>query len=116
MALRQGDIYWGHFPSGMRRPLIVVSREELNRGLYAVVVPCTTGRLNERSGLPSCVVFHAGQFGLPRSCVAQAEMIQVTEKANLDVESGAVGRLDSETLRDLVKAIGYVLDAELEPQ
>ena len=62
--VRQGDIYLADLPAAGRRPVVVVSRDALNRGGYATVVAFTTARLPERRSLPTCVFFRAGEFGL----------------------------------------------------
>lgn len=115
MTLKPGQIYWAHLEGPARRPVIAVSREELNRGNYVVVVPLTSQGLETRWSLPNCVPFREGQFGLTKACVAQAEAIMQAHADELDRESGPLGTLDAVTLRAVVKAIGYVLGAEFEP-
>jgi len=112
--MEPGEIYWADLGAG-RRPVIVVSREDLNRGNYAVVVLCTTQRIAIRSTLPNCVRFHAGDFGMPNDCVAQCEAIYALEKTEIDTSSGTIGKLDDVRLRDVIKAIGYALDSDCEP-
>ena len=96
-------------------PVIVVSRENLNRGNYALVVVCTSARFAVRSTLPNCVPFRAGQFGFVSDCVAQCENMLSIEKAQLDLASGPVGTLDDMALRDVIKAIGHVMESDCEP-
>ena len=112
--MEQGEIYWVLLPAG-RRPAIIVSREDLNQGNYVVVVLCTTQRFAVRSGLSNCVPFHAGEFGLPNDCVAQCEAIYALEKMEIDSSAGMIGKLDETRLRDLIKAIGHVIDSDCEP-
>ena len=112
--MRPGEIYWADLASG-RRPAIVVSREELNRGSYVVAVLCTTSQFTTRAALPNCVAFHVGEFGLPRDCVAQCEAITFIDQTNLDLATGVLGTLDATRLRDLIKAVGYVLESDCEP-
>ena len=115
MSLTPGEVYWADLGDGERRPVIVVSREELNRGEYVVVVPLTSARLEARRNLPNSVPFQAGQYGFKKDCVAQAEAIASLHISYLDLETGAIGTLDSEDVRELTRAIGYVIAAELEP-
>ena len=96
-------------------PVIVVSRENLNRGNYALVVVCTSARFAVRSTLPNWVPFRAGQFGFVSDCVAQCENMLSIEKAQLDLASGPVGTLDDMALRDVIKAIGHVMESDCEP-
>jgi mRNA-degrading endonuclease toxin of MazEF toxin-antitoxin module len=96
-------------------PVIVVSREVLNRGRYALVVPCTSSRFTLRSKLANCVPFPAGKFGFTVDCVAQCENMLSIDLTQLDLEAGPRGILDDESLRNLVKAIGYVIESDCEP-
>jgi len=64
MNVNQGEIYAGLVHDPQRRPVIVISRDELNRGDYVVCVPCTKTRFEIRSQLPNCVPFEKGQFGM----------------------------------------------------
>ena len=109
-----GEIYLADLETG-QRPVIVVSREELNRGHYVVVVLCTSARFSARSALPNCVPFRASQFGLDKDCVAQCETITFIERSQLKAAHGALGVLDESSLRELIRAIGYVMDADCEP-
>jgi len=42
--IRPGEIYMADFAEAGPHPVIVLSREELNRGRYALVVICTSAR------------------------------------------------------------------------
>jgi mRNA-degrading endonuclease toxin of MazEF toxin-antitoxin module len=112
--MEPGEIYWVD-PATGRRPGIVVSRESLNQGNYVVMVLCTTRRFAVRSRLPNCVPIHAGEFGMPSDRVAQCEAIYALEKGEIDAASGTMGRLDAARLRDVIKAIGEVIDSDCEP-
>jgi len=112
--MEPGEIYIADFPETGPHPVIVVSREDLNRGHYALVVVCTSSRFAVRSQLPSCVPFQAGQFGFTADCVAQCENILSIDKKQLDLSAGPVGVLDEGALRDVVKAIGYVIESDCE--
>src|SRR5688500_18527398 len=96
-------------------PVIVVSREELNRGRYALVVVGTSTRFAVRNKLPNCVPFRAGDFGFTADCVAQCENILSIDKTQLGLAGGAIGVLNDMALRDVIKAIGYVIDSDCEP-
>ena len=114
LNMKPGEIYWADLAVG-RRPIIIVSREDLNRGNYAVAVLCTTVLFAVRSTLLNCVPFHAGEFGLPQDCVAQCETIMFVDKQDIDLATGALGVLDDARLRDVIKAIGHVIDSDCEP-
>ena len=108
-----GEIYMADLGEATPHPIIVVSREELNRGDRAVVVLCTSQKFAIRSTLPHCVPFQAGQFGFTKDCVAQCENIFLVGKDALDPQP--VGVLDPMALRDVIKAIGNVIDSDCEP-
>lgn len=114
--MRPGEVYYADFgPVAGVRPVIVLSRESLNRGTTVMVVPCTTQRFAARSAMPSCVPFRAGEFGMTENCVAQAEALQAILRDALDADGGPLGTLDDLTLRDLVKAVGYAIESDCEP-
>lgn len=113
--MEQGEIYLADFPQAGRRPVIILSRESLNRGTYALVVVCTSARFSVRRSLPNCVPFQAGEFGLTADCVAQCENIIAIHKDQLDNPAVPIGRLDDLRTRDVIKAIGYVMDSDCEP-
>lgn len=113
--IRPGEVYMADFAQAGPHPIIVISREDLNRGNYALAVVCTSSRYALRSALPNCVPFRAGQFGFAVDCVAQCENILSIELSQLDLVAGPVGILDDATLRDVIKAIGYVIESDCEP-
>ncbi len=121
MPLRPGEIYWAYLEESepgqevRSHRVVVVSREEFNRGGYVVVVPITSSRLETRQHLPNCVSFRAGQFGFDKDCIAQAEAITIREQFDLDLDTGVIDTLDGESMRNVIRAIGYVISAECEP-
>lgn len=52
---------------------------------------------------------------MPKDCVAQAETISFLNTADLDLTTGPLGKLDDLRQRELIKAIGFVFDADCEP-
>lgn len=110
-----GEIYMADFAQAGPHPIIVVSRENLNRGRYVLAVVCTSARFAIRRQLPNCVPFRSGQFGFSTDCVAQCENMVSIEKDDLDLAGGPIGVLDDLVMRDVVKAIGYVMQSDCEP-
>ena len=110
--MQPGEVYMVHLDSG-RRPAIIISREELNRGRYVVAVLCTSAQFAARSVLPNCVPFRAGEFGFTKDCVAQCESILFLDTSRLDATP--VGVLDETAVRDVVRVIGHVMEADCEP-
>ncbi|NOT55422.1 MAG: type II toxin-antitoxin system PemK/MazF family toxin [Deltaproteobacteria bacterium] len=99
--IQPGEIYMADFGLAGPHPVIVVSREELNRGRYALVVVCTSARFAVRRKLSNCV--------------AQCENILSLDQSQIDLVVGPIGRLDEESLRQVIKAIGYVIKSNCTP-
>jgi mRNA-degrading endonuclease toxin of MazEF toxin-antitoxin module len=114
-VIEPGEIYVADFAEAGPHPVIVISREELNRGNYALVVVCTSARFATRSRLPNCVPFQAGRFGFTANCVAQCENVLSIDKTQLDLDAGPISVLDAKALRDVIKAVGYVIESDCEP-
>jgi mRNA-degrading endonuclease toxin of MazEF toxin-antitoxin module len=113
--IQPGEIYSADFEQAGQHPVIVVSREELNRGKYALVVVCTSAHFSVRKSLPGCVPFQAGEFGFTRDCVAQCENMLALQVSQLDLATGPIATLDAVALRSVIKAIGHVIDSDCEP-
>jgi mRNA-degrading endonuclease toxin of MazEF toxin-antitoxin module len=73
--IRPGEIDLADFEEMPPHPIVIVSREELNRGNWVVAVLITSKRFEELSRQPNCVPFRAGEFGLGVDCVAQTESL-----------------------------------------
>jgi len=114
-VIRPGEVYIADFDQAGPHPVIVIPRESLNRGRYALVVVCTAARFAARSTLPDCVPFRAGQFGFLADSVAQRDNILSIEKAQLDLDGGPIGILDEIAMRDIIKAVGHVIESDCEP-
>ena len=118
------DIYSLPFGQGKERRVVVVSRDTLNGGDYVVVVPFTTQKLDERKKLPSCVFVPggiAGPHGVTKDCIAKADEISRILKNEIDWTQGKKGRLPTEYMEQIIKAIRYVirdpdLSAEAQPR
>jgi mRNA-degrading endonuclease toxin of MazEF toxin-antitoxin module len=113
--IRPGAVYMADLDQAGPHPVIIVSREDLNRGRYALVVVCTSARFTTRRALPTCVPFRAGQFGFTVDCVAQCDNILSMEKIQLDLAGGPIGALDEMAMRDVIKSIGHVIESDCEP-
>jgi mRNA-degrading endonuclease toxin of MazEF toxin-antitoxin module len=113
--IQAGDIYYARPEEIDDHKVIVVSREQLNRGNAVVAVLVTSTRFEVRSKLPNNVVFRSGEFGFTKDCVAQGESVSRIPINVLAIEHGPVVRLDDEKMREVIRAIGYAIDAECEP-
>ena len=114
LMIRPGEVYMADTEAG-RRPAVIVSRDELNRGRWVVAVLITSAHFTTRSTLPHCISFRAREFGLTKDCVAQAETITYIAVSDLDLDAGPIGVLDDLRMRDLIKAIGNMLGSDSEP-
>jgi len=112
--IQPGEIYMADVPPGQHR-VVVVSREELNRGKYVVAALITSQKFAIRSTLANCVPLRAGQFGLTQDSVVQGESAGPFRVARIDLAGGPLDKLDDITFRDVIKAIGYVIDSDCEP-
>src|SRR5438067_2480982 len=113
--IQPGEICMADLDDTVPHPVVVVSREELNRGRTVMAVLITSARFAVRSTLPNCVPFRAGLFGLSKDCVAQCEYMLALDVAQLDLANGPMVLLDDVTLRDVIKAIGHVIESDCEP-
>jgi mRNA-degrading endonuclease toxin of MazEF toxin-antitoxin module len=110
--IQPGEIYLADFEEMEPHPVVVVSREELNRRNWVAAVLITSKRFEERSKQPHCVPFRAGEFGLSKDCVAQSESLFSIRREDLGEH---LGTLDEERWRDLVKALGDMMGSDCEP-
>lgn len=113
--IEPGGIYWADFRDQGRHPVIVVSRKSLNNGDSVLAVICTSAKFAVRCNLPNCVPFRAGECGFERDCVAQCENLLTIRKDILETETGRIGILNEIGFREVIRAIGYVVDADCEP-
>lgn len=113
--IRAGEVYLADLDQAGPHPVIVVSRADLSRGRYILVVVCTSARFSLRSTLPNCVPFRAGRFGFTADCVAQCDSMLSIEKALLGLAAGPIGVLDDLSLREVIKTIDYVIESDCEP-
>jgi mRNA-degrading endonuclease toxin of MazEF toxin-antitoxin module len=94
---------------GKRRPLLVVSRDDLNRGNAVQVVPFYSQQLDKRRKQKSCVFFAAGEAGLPKDCVAKCDEMGSIDKIHLDFSEGQLGRVEAPKMKQVVDAIRYCI-------
>ena len=95
--------------------MLVVSRENFNRGDYVTCLMFTSAHFELRKGLPNCVPSRNGELGLSKDCVAQCETLTLLNRWMLDEVSGPIGTLDDMALRDVIRAVGFVIASDCEP-
>ncbi len=104
--MRRGEVWWARRPKPVgRRPVVLASRDEAYgvRGLVTVV-PVTT-RVRD---IPAEVRL-GREEGLPRACVANADIITTIPKAALAEYAGVLG---PEKLSALDQAIRFSVGLE----
>lgn len=110
----RGEVYWfepdptkGSEQAG-RRPVLVISRDAINRASpVVVVVPLTTHR--GQSLYPSEVLVKAPEGGLTKDSVILGLHLRAVAKERL---GRRIGRVDAETMRKIESAVLRVLDIE----
>jgi mRNA interferase MazF len=92
-----------------RRPVLVVSRERLNRILPVVnVVPLTSLKLPGSKIFPNEVLLPAGAGGLARDSIALCYQVRTLDKSRLVVH---LGELNDERLQSqIAQALRFQLD------
>jgi len=113
---KRGEIYKLFAGAGNEdRPVLVVSRDELNRGGRFIAVPFTSQHLETRRSLPNCVLFPKGAFGLWKECVAQADAVTLMEVSELARPQKPIGRVSDVWMKRIIEAISNVVGADLAP-
>lgn len=113
LVMERGQIYLLKPDSqGKQRPVVIVSRDDLNRSHSVVAMPCYSQQLEKRSRLKYCVLLCAGDGNLGKDCVVKADEISYLEKTELDLARGAVGRLKPEKMAQIMAALRYVVRDE----
>jgi len=73
------------------RPVIVFQRDLLNElSATVLAIPLTTNL--RRAALPSCVLIHQGEGGLPSDSVALCHQMRVLDKARLQRKLGTLSQ------------------------
>ena len=112
----QGEIYraWIETTEGEKgRPVVVVSRDDLNTGKYLVIVPFTTKHLEERKKQSNNVFFNKNAFGLTKDCVAQCEAVAQIHKSKLQEPIEPMGCISPPVLQDIQDAIAFVIGMKI---
>lgn len=111
-VVSQGDVWWADLQepagsgAGLRRPVVVVQGEALNRSRIAtaVCVPLTSHL--QWAAAPGNVLLRSRFTGLPRSSVANVSLIVALDRRRL---TERVGRLPSRHLQLVLAGIDVVL-------
>jgi mRNA interferase MazF len=111
--MNRGDVYWavlnptqGSEQSGTR-PVIIVSRDAINRFSSVVVVVPLTDSENKPNLYPSQVLLSKGEGGLDKESVALGEQIRAIAKTRL---RNQIGHLSSQRMAEVAAALKVALD------
>lgn len=92
-----------------RRPVIVVSREEINRALRVVnVIPLTSRKSPQRRIYPNEVLLPAGVAGLSVASIALCYQIRTLDKGRLAQQLGQLW--DAGLRSQIIDALRFQLD------
>ena len=113
MVISQGEIWWADLPEpagsgpGLRRPVVVVQGDPLNRSAIATVV-CVPLTSNVKwATAPGNVLLSSAVTGLPKESVANVSLVVALDKALLGER---VGKLSKAKLDLILSGIDLVLD------
>lgn len=108
----QGEIWWADLPeptgsgSGLRRPVVVVQGNPLNRSRIGTVVCVPLTSNTAWAGAPGNVLLLGRATGLPKDSVANVSQIIAIDRSLLTEQ---VGRLGHKQLAQVLHGIDVVL-------
>jgi mRNA interferase MazF len=90
LTVLPGEVHLADIFEGGTRPVVIVSREELNRGALYLAVPITSSRVDERRRYPNYVYLPSGAGGLRQDSVAVTHLVQPVRTEFLRARWGAL--------------------------
>ncbi len=110
MNPKRGELYvLKSDPAGKPRVIVIVSNDALNRGNGVLAVPFYSQQLEKRKTQPWCAYFHAGGGNLNFDCVAKADELTLTDKADIRLAAGPIGVFDEGQMARLMVAVRHCL-------
>ena len=112
MVISQGEVWWADLPApagsgpGLRRPVVVVQGDALNRSRISTVVCVPLTSNLKWASAPGNVSLPARLTGLPKDSVANVSQIVTVDKVFL---TARVGRLPHAKLQLLLSGIDVIL-------
>ncbi len=98
--MKRGEVWWARLPRPAgRRPVVLVSRDEAYPVRELVLVVPVTGRIR---GIPTEVLLGRDQ-GLPRRCVANADVLTTIPKQVLEEHAGTLSSEKQEALNTALR-------------
>ena len=112
VTIRQGDIWWADLgeprgsAAGLRRPVLVVQGDSLNRSRIATVVCVPLTSNPHWAHAPGNVTLSGKETDLPNESVANVSQILTLDKTTLD---DRVGRISARKLTLVFAGIDIIL-------
>jgi mRNA-degrading endonuclease toxin of MazEF toxin-antitoxin module len=110
---QRSDLYWIPLEieedGDKERPIVIVSRDELNRGDRVLVVPFYSQQLEKRAKQKWCALFKAGESGLKKDCVAKGDEIQLIDPMEILWARGKLGRFNAEQMARVILAVRHAM-------
>lgn len=98
--MRRAEVWWADLPlPAGRRPVVLVSREMAIQVRSALVAALVTTKVR---GIPTEVPLGAEE-GLPKPCVANADVLFTVEKSRLTRRAGELGRAKRRALDEALR-------------
>lgn len=108
---KQGQIYLlKKDEDGKQRPVLIISRSELNGGHSVSAVPFYSQQLEKRKNQPWCAFFHKGEGGLLKDCVAKPDEMAPYDKTYIDFARGKVGEFDEHQIERVLNALRWAVN------
>lgn len=99
------------------RPIVIVSRDELNRGDRVLAVPFYSQQVEKRAKQKWCALFKAGEGGLKKDCVAKGDEIQLIDPIEILWRRGKLGRFNADQMDRVIIAVRHALrDSALDKE
>jgi len=108
MVEYQWNIFWVYLESGKgseqsgKRPVLVISAEEVNRYLPVVGIISLTSYKEGRKIYPTEVLLGASETGLTKDSIAMAHQVRVISKERLE---NVCGNINSSALREKIRSV-----------
>jgi mRNA-degrading endonuclease toxin of MazEF toxin-antitoxin module len=110
---QRSDLYWIPLEveedGDKERPVVVVSRDELNRGDRILAVPFYSQQLEKRAKRKWCALFRVGEGGLKKDCIAKGDEIQLIDPAEILWIRGKLGRFNAEQMARVILAVRHAM-------
>lgn len=118
MSVQQGDIYWANLDPVKgreqrgRRPVLVITRDAINRLPLTVLVMVGTGaeHYHSKEPFPSDLVVTAAESGLPKDTVFLGLQIRSLDPSRL---AALAGHLPPPRLPEVWKVVRYLIGDDI---